>query len=144
MQRVLFLDFDGVLHPSGGSDANFSRLPLLATLLRESDLADVQVVVSSTWREVHSLQSLRSFFPADLQPRVIGHTPVLDEHDTQFHRSEEIEAWLAAHHEVQLWAALDDDLEGFSPRFRGRTVFTEGSEGVNGGVLLKLRAMLET
>jgi len=52
-QFVLFLDFDGVLHPQGGGAAGprFSQLPLLEAWLREPDHARVGIVISSTWRE---------------------------------------------------------------------------------------------
>ena len=142
MNKTLFLDFDGVLHPAGPGADKFCRLPLLVALLRESALADVRIVVSSTWREIHSLKVLRAFFPADLQPRIIGSTPVLDEHDTNFHRSEEIEAWLEEHPEVQCWAALDDDIQGFAARLKHRAVFTDSSTGLTEEIIPKLRALL--
>ena len=142
MHRILFLDFDGVLHPTGAPAVKFSSLPLLAALLHEPALADVRIVVSSTWREIHSLKGLRAFFPASLQPRIIGSTPVLDEHDTQFHRSEEIEAWLEEHPDVQHWAALDDDVQGFAPRLKNRALFTDGALGLTEAALPALRALL--
>ena len=138
---ILFLDFDGVLHPAGAHSAKFSRLDLLSVVLREPGMVDVRIVVSSTWREIHSLKALRAFFPADLQPRIIGSTPVLDEHDTNFHRSEEIEAWLEEHPEVQRWAALDDDIQGFAARLKHRAVFTDGATGLTASSIAALRAL---
>src|SRR5687768_16516543 len=94
MSRILFVDFDGVLHPAGAGAPKFSRLWLLADFLREPSHLDIEVVISSTLREVHSLAELRAFFPADLRERIVATTPVLDEFDTSYQRSEEIEAWL--------------------------------------------------
>jgi HAD domain in Swiss Army Knife RNA repair proteins len=49
--RILFLDFDGVLHPSSAtshSDGWFCWLPTLFSLL--DGHADIRVVVHSSWR----------------------------------------------------------------------------------------------
>ena len=142
MKRILFLDFDGVLHPAGPGSAKFSRLGLLADLLRDPAFADVQIVVSSTWREIHSLARLRGFFPPDLQPRVIGSTPVLDEYDSDYPRAEEIEAWLEEQSPAPAWAALDDDMQGISTRLKNRVVFTDSSIGLTAETLTMLRVLL--
>lgn len=42
MNRILFLDFDGVLHPVGTGSLKFSQLGLLADFLREPAHADVE------------------------------------------------------------------------------------------------------
>ena len=51
---ILFLDFDGVLHPEGedhilNGGADFCFLPRLEALLREFPW--VKIVISSSWRE---------------------------------------------------------------------------------------------
>jgi hypothetical protein len=51
---ILFLDFDGVLHPEGEAHihdggADFCFLPRLEALLRE--FPEVKIVISSAWRE---------------------------------------------------------------------------------------------
>ncbi|MDF6623942.1 HAD domain-containing protein, partial [Escherichia coli] len=70
---VLMLDIDGVLHP--GQSGTLIYLPLLETWLRAHP--DVDVVISSNWRETHTLDELRNFFSIELRERVIGCTPVL-------------------------------------------------------------------
>lgn len=92
MQSVLFLDFDGVLHPIGGnaSGTPFGRLPLLEAMLREARCAAVRIVVSSTWREAYSPSRLRSVFATDLRARVIDVTPTLDDYDGTYARWHEI------------------------------------------------------
>ena len=72
---ILFLDFDGVLHPLGSTPAQyFSRLPLLEQFLRDEAPA-WQVVISSSWREFHPHQQLLEVFSPGLRPRIIGSTP---------------------------------------------------------------------
>lgn len=73
---ILFLDFDGVLHPLGSTPAQyFSRLPLLERFLRDEAPA-WQVVISSSWREYHPHQQLLEVFSPELRLRIIGSTPV--------------------------------------------------------------------
>ena len=45
---ILFLDFDGVLHPNSDDSEHFSCAPLLWELLRRHP--DVRVVLSTGWR----------------------------------------------------------------------------------------------
>ena len=72
--RTLFLDFDGVLHPEFCHESrHFSCLPFFEQVLRAT--ADIDVVVSSTWRQQYSLDELRSRFSTDVAHRVIGVTP---------------------------------------------------------------------
>jgi len=46
---ILFLDFDGVLHPEFSHESrHFCCLPVLEQVVRQ--LQDCEVVISSTWR----------------------------------------------------------------------------------------------
>ena len=106
---LLFLDFDGVLHPALGSRASeFCRRPQLEAVLRGAP--GVRIVVSSTWREVFGLAELRSRFSADIAARIVGATPVLPGRS----RHAEIMDYLQRHarHDTQ-WVALDDTPEAF-------------------------------
>lgn len=144
MHSVLFLDFDGVLHPTGGnaSGAPFGRLPLLEAMLRETRCAAVRIVVSSTWREAYSLSRLRSVFAPDLRARVIDVTPTLDDYDGAYARWHEIRAWLALHPEVERYAALDDMVSGFPVEQHRHVAFTDGSTGLREADLVAVRKML--
>jgi hypothetical protein len=69
---VLFLDFDGVLHPNLAAEGQmFSRAPLLAQALEG---LHVDIVVSSSWRFQWELAHLRALLPAALQAKVRGVT----------------------------------------------------------------------
>ncbi len=75
---ILFLDIDGVLHPlpdPGQSGAEqFTRLDLLEEVLRQ--LPHVDVVISSSWRELHPLDDIRTYFSPDVQARIVDVTPM--------------------------------------------------------------------
>ena len=107
MRKIIFLDFDGVLHPDGV--ARFSRLPLFEAYL--SAMPEAEVVVSSTWREDHTLDELRGFFSCALQDKISGVTPSLDDGYDLGGRQKEIEAYLIAENLTAnncTWTALDD------------------------------------
>ena len=71
---ILFLDFDGVLHPVGSTLSQcFSCLPLLEEFLR-TEAPSWQVVISSSWREHYSRQQILEIFSPDLRDRIIGST----------------------------------------------------------------------
>jgi hypothetical protein len=112
IERVLFLDFDGVLHPVGGPPGHslpFEHMHALEAVLRRWPA--LQVVIASSWREHYELEQLRDFFADDLRDRVVGVTPVL-EREGEFavgRRQKECLAWLAANAPEARWLALDDD-----------------------------------
>jgi len=105
--RLLFLDFDGVLHPSAQYRLvrHFIWLPKLVWLLERHP--DVRVVVHSTWRYDHSDQELRTLL-GPLGSRFVGSAP-------RGPRAQAIESVLQAnkgvvkHHFV-----LDDQAEDFA------------------------------
>jgi len=109
---IIFLDFDGVLHPRApGKKGLFSNLARLEALLREYEF--IEIVISSTWREDMPIEKLKEIFSHDIRPRVIGITPVLDiefpagPHGT---REQEIRMFLAQDiYKYRTWLALDDE-----------------------------------
>lgn len=104
--RVLFLDFDGVLHAGPGVDAvtaHWCWLPVLAQTLARHE--DVRLVVHSTWRHEYNLDELRELLDR-LGSRVIGATEGGG-------RLEGIEQWLAEHPGVTSFRILDDDANDF-------------------------------
>lgn len=73
MNRYLFLNFDGVLHPVGAQvNRLFCQLELLETWLRLHPSG--RIVISSSWRIRHPLDELREIFSEDLRLRVVGAT----------------------------------------------------------------------
>ena len=105
---ILFLDFDGVLHPGTSGTMRFAR-KLEVFLAR---FPQVKVVISSNWRMGESLESLRGWFSPSFASRIIDVTPIHP--DSAGSRQAEIEAWLAAN-PTKAWRALDDDTSLFRP-----------------------------
>lgn len=64
MNPVLFLDFDGVLHPEPSfSHETFSQLPLVEAVLRA--FLSVDIVISSTWRMNTPEERILRYFSKD-------------------------------------------------------------------------------
>jgi len=118
---VLFLDFDGVMHPEGGDTSRlFECAPRLWSILRA--VPEVQVVFSTSWRFHHSLDELIDFATSgggeDLAERFVGITPLVKwiDDDRGDYRRREIEclAWRERVGHVGNWLALDDIHAWFS------------------------------
>ena len=100
---LLFLDFDGVLHPNGCASKDcFSLLPALAASITPYDL---EIVISSSWRHHRSLRYMKKLFPVPLRKRIIGTTgdAIVD----SYARWKEIGAYLREY-PTSDWRALDD------------------------------------
>jgi len=118
--RLIFLDFDGVLHhlfPVKGApdeqNAHFYFLPNLERVIRQS-LLNIGIVVSSTWRINRSLHQLQKPFSPDIAPKVFSVTPRVSKATDQGGRLREIEAWLDQNNSHHIpWVAIDDHLPVF-------------------------------
>lgn len=147
-RRLLFLDFDGVMHPFRcGVGQYFCHLELLEAWLRQRPSVDV--VISSSWREVHPLNEMRSYFSQDIQRRIVGATPQLNFAE----RHLEVTRWLEEHGatgegreadegRAQVWAVLDDQAELFPPN-TARLVVCDGRIGLTLHDLTRLDAILQ-
>lgn len=138
---ILFLDFDGVLHPVGhrvGEEDNFMHLPVLEDWLREHDHKHVRIVISSSWREQMDIDGLKLLFSSDLRERVIGKCPTVpSDPEPEFWRYEEIMAWIRETGYVGPWVALDDTGWEF-PDDLGQLVLCDRAIGINDKTLEEL------
>ena len=103
MNKLLFLDFDGVLHPTHfASESLFNRAYLLEEALAAST---IEIVISSSWRFTHSREKLQKLLPNSISSLVVGVTggPVIGKHP----RYQEIQNFLLPYGPVN-WKALDD------------------------------------
>ncbi|RZI39826.1 hypothetical protein EGT07_26895 [Herbaspirillum sp. HC18] len=114
---ILFLDFDGVLHPVDRRSGILSCLSELEAVLLE--FRNIEIVISSSWRTEYSLVQLRAMFSPDIAPRIIDVTPdraTAMEIIEPYRREREIEDWLRENDgEHEPWFVLDDCEWMFSP-----------------------------
>ena len=116
---ILFLDFDGVLHPfpMGPSDKPFSATGPLWKILE--NIPEISVVITSTWRERYSFLELIEILVAHggkrFTERFLGVTPIL-ESTTDYVpgiRQREIESWLASNGPENASYLILDDIEEY-------------------------------
>lgn len=148
---IIFLDFDGVLHPQYDGawvrpEQAFCHLPRLEAVLRA--FPGVDLVVSSEWRRQFPLAALRARFSPDIAARIVGATPVAAsaEHAGRYvpaRREAEILQWLdSADRATEPWLALDDAVWQFD-RYRDRVIACPAHTGFDGLAEAALRQRLE-
>jgi hypothetical protein len=102
-EKLLFLDFDGVLHPTHfAGESPFSRAYLLEETLTQFS---PKIVVSSSWRFTHKLEKLQKVVPGFIAELLVGVTgaPMVGKHP----RFSEIQGFLHGYGPAD-WRALDD------------------------------------
>lgn len=122
--RVVFLDFDGVLHPAGeppGTTLPFEWTPVFAALLEPFD--DVRVVIHSSWRERFSVQELTNFLEP-VADRLLGAVDAGP-------KAAAIERFLREHPQVTDALVLDDQIDEFAPGFPATFLACEPSTGLS-------------
>jgi len=135
-EKLLFLDFDGVLHPSHfAGESPFSRAPLLEETLA---LFSPKIVISSSWRFTHNLEKLQKTVPAFISSLIIGATgaAVVGKHP----RFTEIQNYLGGCGPTD-WKALDDSYWEF-PNPCSRLIRCNPNTGINDRQILELSQWL--
>jgi hypothetical protein len=122
--RVVFLDFDGVVHPAGqapGTSLPFEWTQVLAALL--APFNDVHVVIHSSWREHFSVQELGGFLEpvADQLLGAVDAGP----------KGAAIERFLREHPEITDALVLDDQVDEFRPGFPATLLACEPRTGLS-------------
>lgn len=145
---ILFLDFDGVLHPDAvyrrldgrielrASGELFMWAPLLEEILE--DYPELRIVLSTSWVRVLGFRRARERLPAKLAERVIGATwhsamgrNSLDvigwDHQTRF---QQISAYLSRSPNPTPWLAIDDDDVGWPDEQKSSLILTDPVKGL--------------
>ena len=123
-KQTLFLDFDGVLHPTLAEPAAlFIHGSRLVEALRPYP---VNIVISSSWRFHFSKEEYLAKLPAELAGQVVGATG--EAHVGKFARWHEIQQYVKKHR-VKDWRALDDSAFEF-PLGCSELIACDGSVGV--------------
>jgi hypothetical protein len=148
--RILYLDFDGPLHPdevfisprrgihladrvAAKGHRLFENVPVLEAVL--ADFPGVRIILSTSWVRARSFDFARDKLTTPLRNRVIGAT---------FHRryanKTDFEATPrgmqvmadAARRGLSFadWVAVDDNDEGWTPQARERLVLTDSCTGL--------------
>ncbi len=164
---ILFLDYDGVLHPDSaylvrggpvlrGDGELFMWVDLLVAAL--ADYPKVQIVLSTSWVRMLGFRRARDYLPESLRERVIGGTfhsamKRIDEGQWAAYysnrtwwdavtRYQQIRRW-ALLANVDDWIAIDDDVEGWPETEWGRLIQTDPDTGLAGtDALDRLQALL--
>lgn len=131
---LIFLDFDGVLHPVDAShDSQRFRPESIALVNRIADYVDARIVLSTAWRMDGDVEKYNRWFKG----RVIGATPINPLNIGEKHpRYQEILRYLKENKFEQVpWVAIDDKASHFPshcPAFitDGQKCLTEGNAGV--------------
>ena len=134
---ILFLDFDGVLHPEHCHESrHFCCLSILEDALRQ--VPECQIVITSTWRLEQAYEDLLERFSPDIAAMIEGVTPrycdLTNVPNTLvgYEREAECHAWLWANDVPhRRWVAVDDRSWLYRPFAKslflvcGRTGLTE-------------------
>ena len=120
---ILFLDFDGVLHPEPCIEhGQFIHLRKFERWLRTH--AEIEVVISSSWRNQVPWLEILDRFSADIQTRIVGRTPsrlqivrsLVPTEVLIYKREAEIFEWRRMQGRLSdAWIAVDDIPSWFSP-----------------------------
>lgn len=153
--KVLYLDFDGVLHhedvrtgkggiffgpearETGHKHVLFEHCHLLESLLEP--YPDVRVVLSTTWAKVQGFTRAKKRLTPELEARVVGST---------FHSGMDRFLFAEASRGMQIWSdvcrrtpvtwlAIDDDVFGWPEWCRERLIPTPGDLGLSDPAVFK-------
>lgn len=103
---LIFLDFDGVLHPTTSSEHEKFRPDAIQSVNRILDELEASIVLSTAWRMDYSIDKFNAWF----KNRIIDSTPIHDldlkKENPRFH---EVMDFLKARGWLHIpWIALDD------------------------------------
>ena len=143
-QAVLYLDFDGVLHPedvwwhptrgayikSPPGHQLFENAPLLVEVLEPYPL--LRIVLSTSWVRRYSFSKAAARLPAPLRERVIGATFHSAMDDTSFNEAPRgMQIWAdVLRRRPSVWLALDDDGLHWPAWCRDRWIRTHEVDGI--------------
>jgi hypothetical protein len=111
----IFLDFDGVLRRESSPKSRLDADCIESFEDAVQSQAEARIVIASTWRLVHGLDALRSYFSEEVRGRVEGITPDIPDVEN-YVRHAEVLAYLNRRGlQNTRWIAVDDDAEQFKP-----------------------------
>lgn len=163
---ILFLDFDGVLHPDAvylergnpvlrAEGELFMWAGLLADMLASHE--DVKIVLSTSWARELRFARARDHLPKALRSRVIGATWHSAMATDEGYGSRGRETWwdhATRYQQIRRyvnrarlvdWIAVDDNPEGWAEADQGRLIHTDSERGLSDPhALSRLSALLRS
>jgi hypothetical protein len=138
---LLFLDFDGVMHPAGcDASRHFCQRDLFEAVMRE--YPDVRIVITSTWRHAYPMGEIKRFFSPDIAERIVGKTPTHEDEGDEHVRYLEIRKLLENPKVAGAqWIALDDSDFEF-PEGCANLLLCHSDRGFDAEASRELRARL--
>jgi len=137
----LFLDLDGVTHPTSANGRYFRQENLAPLAAAIKDL-DIRVVITSTWRLDKPLDELKQLL-GDIGELVVGVTPEVNEPFTKYIRQREVELYLEQHgSNYEKWIAVDDTAAFYQPD--ENLILTHGITGFTASDGISLRKLIKT
>lgn len=134
---VIFLDFDGVLHPVPYAEAEvFCFLDEFLSML--DYFPGVRIVISSSWRFQLNIDELQSMFGRH-GDRLVGVTP--DAHLSNFPRLGEILEWIRTNGYQGKWLAIDDAFDEF-PDLHPNLFLCDRKVGLDNQSIIQLRSRI--
>lgn len=130
-KKFIFLDFDGVLHGESQYSAGlFEHIHVFCDAVRPfSDTT--QIVISSAWRETHTLEKLKVFFASDIAKLIVGVTPQREDSYNRGGRQREILDYCKENNiDHKQWIALDD-MERFFNDACPNLILVDGETGIS-------------
>lgn len=103
---LIFLDFDGVLHPLKANEHERFRPEAIYSVNRILDALDAKIVLSTAWRMDSDIERFNAWF----KHRIIGSTPIHELDLTAQHsRFKEVMNFLSDENWLHVpWIAIDD------------------------------------
>jgi len=124
MEKILFLDFDGVLHSTtSSSEKMFSQAEPLAEVLVKNPCS---IVISSSWRFHYSLDEIKERLPSSMRDLIQGATG--EPYIGKWPRYNEIKEFLIKNRLYVDWRALDDSFLEF-PTHCQELILCQGKNG---------------
>ena len=142
---ILFLDFDGTLHPNWTlhqrgdrqvavpySGPRFVEAPILASII-EPYSEHIDIVISSWWAYTRSISEIAELLSQGIANRITGSIWLSEQptryRDESMSRYRSIQLWLD-HHSAALtdgWIALDGNDRGWPPELRHHLIHAQGT-----------------
>lgn len=131
--KIIFLDFDGVLCPIDNVEnerdryGEYFNTSCIENLNAIIDTTGAHIVVTSSWRQYLSLWQLRRMWKIrKMSGKIVGVTPI-----KSIHRGDEIDAWLYRNN-CHKYVILDDmnDMQ-FNHHHTSSLVVCDGRKGIS-------------